>query len=166
MGERQAQQFWDEMWYWERYEIFPGESTDDPHLVIGLGAQVDQTISNGQEPDPEVFRRFDACVGRIISRFDLRFPRSGEDVDVNEFMAWLRFGLDPEHRGHDGVPTPIIDANSLVIFLRFVRYAREYCSRHQLAALEALWTQIEQAAQQVESERAGPPRPSRFEAVS
>lgn len=166
MGERQAQQFWDEMWYWERYETFPGEPADDPHLVINLGAQVDQAIGNGQEPDPDLFRRFDACVGRMIGRFDLHFPRSGETVDVNEFTQWLRFGLDPAHRGHDGVPTPIIDANSLVIFLRFVRYARAYCDRHQLADLEALWAGIEQSAQQVESERTGPARPSRFEAVS
>lgn len=39
MGERQAQEFWDNMWYWERYEKYPAENQDDPHLVIGLGAR-------------------------------------------------------------------------------------------------------------------------------
>jgi hypothetical protein len=164
MGDRQAQHFWDDMWLFERYDIFPGEADDDPHLVIILGAQVDQAVGNGQEPDPEVFRRFDACVGRILNRFESRFPRSGEAVDIDEFKNWLRFGLDPAHRGKDGVATPIIDANSLVIFLRFVRYARAFCERHQLTELGALWSSIEAAAQEVENERLRTPRPSRFEA--
>jgi hypothetical protein len=42
---------------------------------------------------------------------------------ADEFKDWLRFGLEPANRGHDGVATPIIDANSLVFFLRFVGYA-------------------------------------------
>jgi hypothetical protein len=166
MGDRQAQEFWDDMWYWERYESFPGETVDDPHLVIDLGAEVDRALSGGPQPDPEVLRRFDACVGRVLNRFDVRFPRRGEAVDIDEFKHWLRFGLDPAHRGHDGVPTPIIDANSLFIFLRFARYAREYCDRHQLADLAAVWSAVEQAAQEVENERAGPARPSRFDVVS
>ena len=163
MGDRQAQQFWDEMWYWEKYEIFPGETDDDPHLVINLGFQVDQAVGSGEEPDPEVFRRFDSCVGRILNRFEVRFPRRGEAVDIDEFKEWLRFGLDPANRGHDGNPTPIIDANSLVIFLLFVRHAREYCERHQLTELGALWNSIGQAAQEVESGRQGARRPSRFD---
>jgi hypothetical protein len=69
----------------------------------------------------------------------VRFPRSGAAVDIDEFKEWLRFGLEPANRGHDGVATPIIDANRLVFFLRFVGYAREYCERHQLTELGNLW---------------------------
>jgi hypothetical protein len=47
MADRQAQEFWDNMWYWEKYEIFPGETADDPHLVLNLGAQVDQVVGSG-----------------------------------------------------------------------------------------------------------------------
>lgn len=167
MGQRQAQEFWDKMWYWEEYELFPGEASDDPHLVIMLGAQVDRDTNMGTTPDPDVFRRFDACVGRMINRFELYLPRQGEAVDVGEFSDWLRFGLDPTHRGHDGVPNPIIDANSLFIFLRFARYAREYCERHQLPELAAQWSSIEGAAQEIEdghSAGGGGAPSSRFEA--
>jgi hypothetical protein len=52
MADRQAQEFWDNIWYWEKYEIFPGETADDPHLVLNLGAQVDQAVGSGQDPDP------------------------------------------------------------------------------------------------------------------
>ena len=160
MGERQAQEFWDNMWYWERYERYPTENQDDPHLVIGLGTQA---MNNGQEPDPDMFRRFDACVGRVLERFDTVFPRTGPDVDMAEFKNWLAFGLDPNVRGHDGNPTPIIDANRLVIFRQFVGYAQAYCDRHQLSDLRTLWDAIAQVAQQVDQEHQGQPRPSRFE---
>lgn len=152
MGQREAQEFWDNMWSFEEYEIYPGEVADDPHLVVMLGGQVDQATNSGTDPDPDVFRRFDACVGRIINRFELQLPRRGETVEIEEFSDWLRFGLDPTHRGHDGVQTPIIDANSLFIFLRFARYARDYCDRHQLTDLGAQWTSIEAAAQQIEND--------------
>jgi hypothetical protein len=166
MADRQAQEFWDNMWYWEKYEVFPGETADDPHLVLNLGAQVDQAVGSGQDPDPDVFRRFDACVGRVMNRFEVRFPRSDEAVDIDEFKEWLRFGLEPANRGHDGVATPIIDANSLVFFLRFVGYAQDYCERHQLTELGSLWDSIEQAAQEVENERQRTPRPSRFDPLT
>src|SRR4051794_37508006 len=97
-------------------------------------------------------------------RYDVLFPRTGNAIDIEELKHWLRFGLDEAHRGHDGTPEPIIDANSLVIFLRFARYAREYCERHQLADLGKLWSSIEQAAQKVENEHQGTRRPSRFDA--
>lgn len=166
MGQRQAQEFWDKMWAWEEYEVYPGEVADDPHLVIILGGQVDQATNTGTDPDPDVFRRFDACVGRVMNRFELHFPRQGEAVDIDEFSDWLRFGLDPDHRGHDGVQTPIIDANSLFIFLRFARYAREYCDRHQLADLGSQWNSIEAAAQQIENDHStgASALTSRFEA--
>jgi hypothetical protein len=163
MGDRQAQEFWDNMWYWENYEKYPAENRDDPHLVIILGGQVDQAINSGQEPDPELFQRFDACVGRVLERFNVRFPRTGADVDMAEFKNWLAFGLNPNMRGHDGTPTPIIDANSLVIFRRFVGYALAYCDRHQLSDLRNLWNEIAQVAQQVDEEHQGARRPSRFE---
>lgn len=152
MSERAAQEFWDQMWYWERYETFPGENVDDPHLVIRLGNQVDNAVAQGQQPDPEVFRRFDACVGRVMNRLTNLFPRSGRAIDTNELQLWLRFGLDRNHRGHDGVETPIIDANSLVIFLQFCRHAKEYCDRHNLDLLSQEWQQIEQVGKDVEDE--------------
>jgi len=64
MGDRQAQHFWDDMWLFERYDTFPGEADDDPHLVIILGAQVDQAVGNGQEPDPRSAPRRDPYLRR------------------------------------------------------------------------------------------------------
>lgn len=153
MSDRAAQEFWDQMWYWERYETFPSETIDDPHLVIGLGGQVDGAEAQGQPPDAEVFRRFDACVGRVLNRLSNLFPRSGQALDSVELQAWLRFGLDRNHRGHDGVKTPIVDAESLVILLLFCRYAREYCARHNLGELGQEWQLVEQLGNEVEDER-------------
>lgn len=150
MGQRQAQEFWDQMWYWERYESYPGEDIDDPHLVIILGSQVDAAKNAGQQPDPDVFRRFDASTGRVLDRLTNLFPRSGDQIDLAELKLWFEFGLNAANRGHDGVPIPIIDANSLLIFLLFARYAREFCVRHTLGDLGTLWTQVEATAQEVE----------------
>ncbi len=163
MGDRLAQEFWDRMWYWERYEQFPGEGTDDPHLVVGLASQVEQARGAGREPDPELMRRYDHCVGRVLARLTDLWPRRGEAVDLEEVKYWLRVGLDRSHRGHDAAVTPIIDANSLVIFLLFVRHAREYCGRHGLAELGRLWADIERAAQEVENQHAAGREPSRFD---
>jgi hypothetical protein len=124
--------FWDRMWYWERYERFPGEALDDPHLVIGLGRQVATAVAAGQQPNPVLLQRFDACVGRVMDRLANLFPESGESIDHVELKSRLKFGLDPSHKGHDGVPTPIIDANSLVIFIEFCGYARGLCNRQGL----------------------------------
>jgi hypothetical protein len=153
MSDRRAQEFWDQMWYWERYEQFPGETFDDPHLVISLGRQVSAAVNAGRTPDPDVSRRFDACVGRILDRLTNAFPRSAESLDNTELRSWLKFGLDHNHRGHDGVPVPIVDADSLVIFLEFCGYARDFCNRHNLSELGDLWLQIEATANDVEDER-------------
>lgn len=99
MSDRAAQEFWDQMWYWERYETFPGEGVDGPHLVIGLGVQVDNAAAQGQQPDSGVFRRFDACVGRVLNRLSTLFPRSGQAIDSNGLKSWLGFGLNRNHRG-------------------------------------------------------------------
>jgi len=165
MAERHAQEFWDQMWYWEHYEQYPGEDRDDPHLVIILGAQVDQAAGAGQQPDPKLMERFDHCVGRVLDRLTNLWPRSGSDVNLDEVKLWLRFGLDKTHRGHDGVVTPIIDADSLVNFLKFTRYAQDFCTRHQLADLGQLWAAVDQAARQVEQEHRGAARSSRFDAA-
>jgi hypothetical protein len=163
MADRQAQEFWDQMWYWEQYETYPSEQLDDPHLVIILGAQVEQARNAGRQPDPELMQRFDHCIGRVLERLTNLLPRSGEQVDLVEVRHWLRFGLDPAHRGHDGVPVPIIDANSLVNFLRFARSAMDFCARHNRADLGQLWASIEQAAQEVERDHQAASRPSRFD---
>jgi hypothetical protein len=152
MSDRHAQEFWDRMWYWERYEKFPGEGLDAPHLVISLGRQVSAAVNAGQNPDPDALRRFDACVRRVVDRLTNLFPRSGESLDNVELRSWLKFGLDQSHRGHDGVPIPVIDANSLVILLEFCGYARDFCKRHNLSALRDLWTHIEATANEVEGE--------------
>lgn len=163
MADRQAQEFWDKMWYWERYESYPDEQTDDPHLVVGLSARVEDAGEAGQEPDPELMRRYDHCVGRVLARLTDLFPRSGADVDLAELANWLRFGLDGAHRGHDEAITPIIDADSLVIFLFFTKHAIMYCDRHGLTDLQALWTSVQATAQGVEAEHQGARRPSRFD---
>lgn len=152
MGQRQVQEFWDQMWYWEKYEQFPGEQLDDPHLVISLGRQIGSAVAAGQQTDPDLVRRFDACVGRVMDRLTNQFPVSGDSIDQVELKEWLKFGLDPSHRGHDGDPTPIIDANSLVIFIEFCGYARELCSKQGLADLGVVWTAIEATANEVEDE--------------
>ena len=166
MGDRRAQEFWDKMWNWERYERYPGEERDDPHLVIALGTQVQQALDAGRQPDPELSRRFDHCVGRVLDRLTNLLPRSGQQADLNEFKHWLRFGLDPANRGKDGSPVPIIDANSLVNFLRFTELALDYCRRHGLSALGQEWEAVRSAAEEVEAQhQAGPTggqRPSRF----
>src|SRR4051812_30035616 len=163
MGARQAQEFWDRMWQWERYEKYPAEPIDDPHLVIILGSQVAAVRAAGQQVDPELTERFDHCAGRVLMRLTDLLPRSGEQPDLDEFGGWLRFGLDPTVRGHDGVPVPIIDADSLVNFLRFTRSAIEYCNRHALDDLGSLWTTIQQMAQEIDDQHGARRRPSRFD---
>ncbi len=152
MSDRNAQMFWDRMWYWEKYELFPGEQLDDPHLVISLGRQVGSAIAAGQQPDPDLVRRFDACVGRVMDRLINQLPVSADSIDHAELKSWLKFGLNPAHRGHDGVPTPIIDADSLVIFLELCGYARSFCTKNGLTDLGAVWTAIEATANEVEDE--------------
>src|SRR5688572_15408044 len=105
MGDRQAQEFWDQMWLWEKYEVFPSETTDDPHLVIGLSSEVDAA---GDGVDPVLFSRYDGCVGRVLQRLTNLFPRSGDQLDEIELRQCLKFGLRPDVRGHDAVVTPII----------------------------------------------------------
>jgi len=163
MGARQAQEFWDRMWYWEQFENYPAEQIDDPHLVIILGSQIDAAHTAGQPVDPDLVDRFDHCVGRVLMRLTDLLPRTGEQADLDELRLWLRFGLDPDVRGHDGTPVPIIDADSLFNFLRFTRSAIGYCNRHDLDELGQLWTSIQQAAQEVEDQHQGQRRPSRFD---
>jgi len=165
MSDRNAQEFWDQMWYWERYETYPDEQVDDPHLVLMLGGQIQKDQDKGQALDPELMGRFDHSVGRVLNRLTNLLPRSLDQVDLNEFKQWLRFGLDPNNRGHDGTVTPIIDANSLVNFLKFTRLARDFCTRHSLADLGQVWASIDQAAQEVDRAHQQPPRPSRFDAA-
>jgi hypothetical protein len=163
MGDRLAQEFWDQMWHWEKYERFPAEQVDDPHLVVELAAAIEQA---GPNPDPELFARYDQCVGRVLNRLTNLFPRSGELLDEAELKHWLAFGLRSDVRGHDAAVTPIIDANSLVIFRFFVRHALEYCERHALAELKSFWTTVANIATQVDEEHQGTPSPSRFGDVS
>ena len=166
MGDRQAQEFWDQMWYWERYELFPGETIPDPFLPIVLGSQIERARDQGQEPDPEVVTRFNHAVGRVLNRLTNLFPRTGEEVNFEELKHWLAFGLDPANRGHDGEPTPIIDANSLVIFLRFTGYAIEFCKERGLSDLQTLWEKVQEVAQEVEDEHQGEQRPSAFDVAN
>lgn len=93
MSDRRAQEFWDQMWYWERYEQFPGERVDDPHLVIILGGQVDAARSSGKEPAPELLRKFDHCVGRVLDRLTNLWPRSGETIDLLKLSTFYDIGL-------------------------------------------------------------------------
>lgn len=162
MSDRQAQEFWDQMWYWEKYEHFPSETTDDPHLVVQLASQVDSAQSGGNQPDPELFARYDQCVGRVLNRVSNMLPRSGANADREEFASWLRFGLNPDVRGHDAAITPIIDANSLVIFRFFVKHAIDYCRRHGLDELLQLWEGIADDAKEVDEQHQGSPGDSRF----
>ena len=90
-------------------------------------------------------------------------PRTGEQPDLDELKDVAPLGLDPAVRGHDGTPVPIIDADSLVNFLRFTRSAIEYCNRHNLDELGQLWTSIQQAAQEVEDQHEGKRRASRYD---
>lgn len=163
MGDREAQEFWNEMWNWEKYETYPGEDQDDPHLVIALGFQVESITASGQVPSPELLQRFDHCVGRVMHRLNTLMPRTGEQVDTDEFGRWLSFGLDPSNRGHDAAVTPIIDSNDLSIFRRFVQHAVDFCVEHQLDELEQLWTQVGQVAQEIDDASQDVSRPSRFQ---
>ena len=131
------------MWYWERYESYPAEQIDDPHLVIILGGQVARP-GRGPAGPPRSGRPVRSLRGSGPDAFDDLCLATGEQPDLDELKAWLRFGLDPAVRGHDGVPVPIIDADSLVNFLRFTRSAIEYCNRHDLTELGQLWTSIQQ----------------------
>ena len=47
------------------------------------------------------------------------FHRSSEQIDYTELKLGFEFGRNAANRGHDGNPTPIIDANRLFIFLIF-----------------------------------------------
>src|SRR5436309_1543548 len=76
MSDRQAQEFWDQMWYWEEYETYPGEQADDPHLVMILGAQVQAAGTAGQQPPPDLMQRYDHCVGRVLDRLTNLLPRT------------------------------------------------------------------------------------------
>lgn len=162
MGDRRAQEFWDQMWLWEKYETFPSEIVDDPHLVVQLARQVDAA---GGGVDPVLFARYDACVGRVLQRLTDLVPRSGDALDEVELKHWLAFGLRADVRGHDEEVTPIIDANSLVFFRFFVTHALRYAERHSRNDLRDLWQRIAVIAEQVDNEHAGAPRASRFDAA-
>jgi hypothetical protein len=163
MGDRQAQEFWDRMWLWEKYEAFPSESVDDPHLVVQLASEIDTA---GKDIDPVLLSRYDGCVGRVLQRLTDLFPRSGDVLDEIELKHWLTFGLRPDVRGHDGEVTPIIDANSLVIFRFFATHALRYAERHGRNDLRDLWQQIAAIARQVDDEHPGVPQSSRFDAAA
>jgi hypothetical protein len=124
--------------------FFSGETADDPHLVLNLGAQVDQAPGNGQEPEPEVFRRFYACVegSETASKCGFRAAarpwtsmssRSGCGSDSSRRIVATR-----TLRHQSAMPTAWCSSY-------FVGYAREYCERHQLTELGNLWNSIEQA---------------------
>jgi hypothetical protein len=100
-----------------------------------------------------------------MDRLVNQFPVSGDSIDRVELTEWLKFGLNPTHRGHDGVPTPIIDADSLVIFIEFCGYARSLCAKQGLVELGVIWTTIEDLANGVEDahQRSGVSvKPTRF----
>jgi hypothetical protein len=160
MGDRRAQEFWDEMWLWEKYEVFPSETRDDPHLVVQLASEVDAA---GDDVDPLIFSRYDGCVGRVLQRLTDLFPQSGERLDEVELKHWLKFGLRADVRGHDQEITPIVDANSLVIFRFFSTHALQYAARHGRNDLRDLWQEVAEIARQVDDEHAGAPKASRFE---
>lgn len=160
MGDRRAQEFWDQMWLWEKYEVYPSETTNDPHLVVQLASGVDGA---GDDVDPFLFSRYDGCVGRVLQRLTDLFPRSGDALDEAELKHWLKFGLRADVRGHDQEITPIIDANSLVIFRFFVTHAIRYGERHGRNDLRDLWQSVAEIARQVDDEHAGAPPSSRFE---
>jgi hypothetical protein len=158
MGDRNAQEFWDRMWLWEKYELFPTETVDDPHLVVQLSSQVE---TSGGNVDPTLFSRYDQCVARVLQRLTDEFPYSVDGLDEAELKHWLKFGLRPDVRGHDEAVTPIVDADSLVIFRFFVMHALQYAIRHNLGDLQALWQKVADIAKQVDDEHQGP-RNSRF----
>jgi hypothetical protein len=160
MGDRRAQEFWDRMWLWEKYEVFPSEATDDPHLVIELASDVDAA---GDDVDPALLSRYDGCVGRVLQRLTDLFPRSGDALDEVELKHWLQFGLRADVRGHDQEITPIVDANSLVIFRFFTTHALRYAERHGRNDLRNLWQRVGEIAKQVDEEHAGVPKGSRFD---
>ena len=163
MGDRRAQEFWDYMWLWEKYETFPAETVDDPHLVIQLASEVDAA---GNGVDPVLFARYDACVGRVLQRLTDLFPRTSDALDEVELKHWLKFGLRADVRVHDQEITPIIDANSLAFFRFFVSHAIRYAERHVLNDLRDLWRQVAEIARQVDDEHARAPRASRFDAAA
>src|SRR5437899_1599674 len=126
MGDLRAQEFWDRMWLWEKYETFPAETVDDPHLFVQLASAIDAAPN---AVDPQVSSRYDGCVGRVLQRLTDLFPRSGNALDKVELKHWLKFGLRPDVRGHDEAVSPTIDANSLVIFRFFTTHALKYAER-------------------------------------
>src|SRR5262245_48039001 len=123
MGDRRAQEFWDQMWLREKYEVFPSETIDDPHLVVQLASEIDAA---GEDPDTALASRYDVCVGRVLQRLTDAFPRRGDALDQAELKHWLKVGLRPDVCGHDQEITPIVDANSLVIFRFFTTHALRY----------------------------------------
>jgi hypothetical protein len=161
MGDRRAQEFWDRIWLWEKYELFPTESVDDPHLVVQLSSDVEAA---GGNVDPELFSRYDHCVGRVLQRLTDEFPNSVDGLDEAELKHWLKFGLRHDVRGHDEAITPIVDADSLVVFRFFVTHALQYAARHKRTDLQALWQKVAEIAKQVDDEHRGVPKSSRFEA--
>lgn len=163
MSDRRAQEFWDHMWLWEKYEAFPSETVDDPHLVVQLAFEID---SAGEDTDPVLLTRYDGCVGRVLQRLTDLFPRSGDALDEVELKHWLKFGLRADVRGHDQEITPIVDANSLFIFRFFTTHALRYAERHGRAGLRELWQHVGEIARQVDDEHQGVPQPSRFEAAA
>jgi len=160
MRDRRAQVFWNEMWLWEKYEVFPSETVDDPHLVVQLASEVDAA---GEDVDLLFFTRYDACVGSVLHPLTGLFPRSGEALDEVELKHWLKFGLRADVRGHDQEITPIVDANSLFIFHIFATHALRYAERHGRSDPHNLWQRVAGIARQVEDEHAGAPKASRFE---
>ncbi len=155
MGDRRAQEYWDQMWLWEKYEAFPSETIDDPHLVVQLVSQIDTA---GEVVNPIVFSRYDGCVGRVLQRPADLFPQSGDALDEVGLKHWLKFGLRADIRGHDQEITPIVDANSLFIFRFFATHALRYAERHGRNDLHDLWQQVAGIARQVDNEHAGAPR--------
>lgn len=149
MGDRRAQEFWDRMWLWERYETFPSEAVDDPRLVVQLSSAIDAA---GGGADPGLVSRYDGCVGRVPQRLTDLFPPIVEALDQCELKHWLRFGLRPDVRGHDQAVTPIVDANSLFLFRCFVTHAVQYAERHGRDDLRDLWQTVATIAQEVDDE--------------